>query len=333
MALASVDYGLGLSNLKFIEPMLLAPATALPEGPNWAYEVKLDGYRALAIKTNGKVQLRSRNDKNFNTRYPVILRALAGLPDDTIVDGEVVALDDAGRPSFNLLQNFGSSMTSVVYYVFDVMVLNGRDVMSEQLSARRKLLQQQVLPMLHEPVRESLILEASLADLIPAVRAQGLEGLVAKRQDSRYEPGQRSGTWQKMRINQGQEFVIAGYTVGTRTFDVLIFGYFENDRLVYVGRTRSGFTPAVREELFRSMKAFEIDVCPFVNLPYGKDHASIWIVPISTAGLNFGRPRGNGVTNGWTHTRDRYRLPPGSDLVAPILRQWAPDQREHWAKR
>ena len=88
------------------------------------------------------------------------------------------------------------------------------------------------------------MLEASLADLIQSVKAQGLEGLVAKRQDSRYEPGLRSGVWQKMRINAGQEFVIGGYTVGGRTFDALVSGYFEEDRLIYAARTRNGFTPA-----------------------------------------------------------------------------------------
>ncbi|HTS31469.1 MAG TPA: hypothetical protein VMH81_36610 [Bryobacteraceae bacterium] len=147
--------------------------------------------RALAIKPNGKVRLRSRNDKDFNGRYPAVVKALTALPGDTIIDGEVVALDSTGRPSFNLLQDFEPSMASIVYYVFDVLVLNGRDVTSEPLSDRRRLWQQHVLPVLREPVRESLVLEASLAELIPAVRAQGLEGLVAKRLGGRYEPGQR----------------------------------------------------------------------------------------------------------------------------------------------
>jgi bifunctional non-homologous end joining protein LigD len=111
------------------------------------------------------------------------------------------------------------------------------------------------------------MLDASLPDLIQAVKAQGLEGLVAKRRDSRYEPGQRSGVWQKMRVNQTQEFVIGGYTIGDRTFDALIFGYYDGPRLIYAARTRNGFTPSSREALFRKFKGLETTDCPFVNLP------------------------------------------------------------------
>jgi len=109
--------------------------------------------------------------------------------------------------------------------------------------------------------------DASLSELIAAVRAQGIEGLVAKRLGSRYEAGQRTGAWQKRRLNRGQEFVIGGYTVGARTFDGLIFGYFDGGNHVYVGRTRSGFTPALGEKLIRTMHLLEINECPFVNLP------------------------------------------------------------------
>jgi bifunctional non-homologous end joining protein LigD len=217
---------------RFIEPMLLQRTQSLPEGPNWAYEVKLDGYRALAIKSNGKVLLRSRNNSDFNAKYPSAVRALAALPDETLIDGEVVALDSAGRPSFNALQNVGSSKVALVYYVFDVLILAGRDVMAEPLSKRRDLLQRRVLPKLSEPIRVSSQLTASLSELTKAVRAHGFEGIVARRQDSRYEPGQRSGAWLKMRVNQGQEFVIGGYTPGTGSFDALIFGYYQGDKLL-----------------------------------------------------------------------------------------------------
>jgi len=192
--------------------MLLLPTEMLPEGPEWGYEIKLDGYRALAFKTGGKLSLRSRNDNDFALRYPSIAKALASLPDDTAVDGEVVAIDEAGKPSFNALQNYGSSKANLIYYVFDVMVLAGKDVMAEPLAKRRDLLEKKVLPKLAEPIRYSPALEASLADLVQSVKAQGFEGLVAKRQDSKYQPGLRTGAWQKMRVNQGQELVIAGYT-------------------------------------------------------------------------------------------------------------------------
>ena len=139
--------------------------------------------------------------------------------------------------------------------------------MSEPLSVRRELLRQRVLPELGEPIRHSPELNAALPHLIDSVRAQGLEGLVAKRLDSPYEPGQRSGAWQKMRLNQGQEFVIAGYTPSAKNFDALVFGYYRGTDLIYVARTRNGFTPASREQLYRRFRGLELADCPFVNLP------------------------------------------------------------------
>ena len=248
--------------------MLLLSTDRLPdERSKWEYQLKLDGYRAIAFKSGNRVHLRSRNDNDFSARYPAVMRGLAKLPDETVIDGEVVALDAEGRPSFNALQNFNGSQTPVVYYVFDVMVLAGRDVSTETLTARRDLLEQRVLPTLAEPVRYAGVLEASLRDVIHAVKTQGFEGLVAKRRNSRYEPGARSGAWMKMRINRGQEFVIGGYTIGTRTFDALIIGYYENGRLMYASRTRNGFTPALRQQLFKKFRSVEIADCPFVNLP------------------------------------------------------------------
>jgi bifunctional non-homologous end joining protein LigD len=229
--------------------------------------VKLDGYRALAIKANGRVQLRSRNNKDFNTKYPGITGSLAALPDETVIDGEIVAVDETGRPSFNALQNYGSARIRIVYYVFDVLILSGRNIMSEHLAARRDLLRHQILPKVREPVRECPTLDGSLPDLIEAVRAHGLEGLVAKRLDSVYESGQRSGAWRKMRIDREQEFVIGGYTPGARNFDALIFGCYQDGRLLYVARTRNGFTPASREQLYRRFQELESSQCPFVNLP------------------------------------------------------------------
>jgi DNA ligase D-like protein (predicted ligase) len=255
---------------RFIEPMLLLRTDALPDDQQWLYELKLDGYRAIAFKTGGEVHLRSRNNNDFAGRYPGVVRALATLPPETVVDGEVVAFDDEGRPSFNALQNYGSAPAPVAYYLFDVMILNGRDVMREPLDVRRRLLAAKVLPKLAEPVRYAAPLEAGLDVLVESVKAHGFEGLVAKRRNSRYEAGQRSGSWMKMRVNRGQEFVIGGYTRGTRTFDAVVFGCYEGDRLIYVARTRNGFTPVMRAQLFRKFKGLEIDRCPFANLPEAK---------------------------------------------------------------
>jgi len=125
------------------------------------------------------------------------------MPDETVIDGEICALDESGRSSFNALQNYGTGSATLVYYVFDVMILAGKDVMSELTNARRDLLRAKVLSILGEPIRESPVFDAGLPELIQSVKAQGLEGLVGKRRDSPYEPGERSGTWQKMCMNQG----------------------------------------------------------------------------------------------------------------------------------
>ena len=247
--------------------MLLLRTDLLPVGEQWLYELKLDGYRAIAFKRNGDVRLRSRNDKDFNERYPAVVHALARLPDNTVVDGEIVAFDEEGRPSFNALQNYGSSVAPVVYYVFDVVVLAGRDLRREPLEKRRELLEKKVLTKLGEPVRYSAPLDADLPVLIESVKVHGFEGLVAKRRNSAYEPGLRSGAWMKMRVNRGQEFVIGGYTRGSKAFDALIFGCYEGDKLIYVARTRNGFTPATRAQLSRKFKGLEIAHCPFANLP------------------------------------------------------------------
>ena len=128
--------------------------------------------------------------------------------------------------------------------------------------------------MLSEPVRSSPELPGSVPDLIQSVKAQGLEGLVAKRRDSRYEAGQRSGAWIKMRVNRGQEFVIGGYTVGGATFDALIFGYFDERGLIYAARTRNGLTPKSRADLMRKLSSLETAECPFANLP--EAHSGRW---------------------------------------------------------
>ena len=169
-----------------------------------------------------------------------------------------------------MLFRSGASKADLIFYVFDVMVLAGKDVMGEPLRQRRELLEKKVLTKLDEPIRYSPALEASLADLVHSVKAQGFEGLVAKRRGSKYQPGERTGAWQKMRVNQGQELVIAGYTPSSKNFDALVIGYYEDGKLMYAARTRNGFTPASRAELFKKLKPLEIKECPFANLPEKK---------------------------------------------------------------
>lgn len=141
----------------------------------------------------------------------------------------------------------------IVYYVFDLLILGGKDVMGKSLLERRTILETKVRPHLAEPLRYSPTLVANLPMLIAHVKEYGFQGLVAKDPKSRYEPGKRSGSWKKLRINKGQEFVIGGFTVGGRSFDALIFGYYDETGLRFAAKPRNGFTPASCSDLMKRM--------------------------------------------------------------------------------
>ena len=240
----------------FVPPMLLLRSESLPDDlTRWSYQLKLDGYRAIAFKTGGSVHLRSRNDNDFTHRYPAVVRGLSKMPNETVLDGEVVALDDDGRPSFNALQNFTpGTLHRLLRLRRDGAGRPRRHGRARSRSGKR-CWSGRSCRSLAEPVRYTGELNAGVRDLIHSVKTQGLEGLVAKRRTSKYEPGVRSGAWMKMRVNRGQEFVIAGYTVGTKTFDALIIGYYEGDRLIYAARTRNGFTPAHAQSVVQEVCA------------------------------------------------------------------------------
>jgi ATP-dependent DNA ligase len=210
------------------------------------YELKLDGYRALGLKTEGRTRLYLRNGKDFSARFPSITRAIDALPDETLIDGEVVAVDEKGRPSFSSLQNFDRAP---MFYVFDLPTPAGEDLKQRPLDERRKVLRK-LTRQLKDPIRFSETFRASAADMIAVVREQGLEGVVAKRRDSHYEPGRRSGGWVKMRVNLRQDFIVGGYMPRGRNFDSILVGYFDGRELKCAGSVRAGFTPASRQALF-----------------------------------------------------------------------------------
>jgi len=249
----------------FVEPMECLSVSKLPEGLEWLWEIKLDGYRALAVKSGTGVTLFSRRRKSLNRQFPYIVEALADLPSGT-VDGEVVAIDDSGRPHFNLLQNFRAEASRIQYYIFDVLCWKDRDLTRVPMVERRKLLKS-VVVIRDKRIRIADYFEAAPKDLLSAVREQGLEGIIGKRKDSLYQPGKRSGAWIKYRVNRGQEFVIGGYFPGPHGFDSLIVGYYDGDDLMYVARTRNGFVPASRRQVFSKLKHLVTPACPFVNLP------------------------------------------------------------------
>jgi len=252
---------------RFIEPMRCLPVQRLRKGPASSYELKFDGYRAIGVKSAGRAHLFSRNHKDFGKRFPTVAHAIEGLPDETVIDGEIIAFDSDGRPSFNVLQNQLSDAPPLRFYIFDVMVLAGRNLMRLSLDERRALLFRRIGPHLREPMLLSEPIEAPADAAIEAVRDARLEGIVAKRRDSVYEAGRRSGAWVKFRINQGQELVIGGYTPAPNGFDALLVGYYEGARLLYAASVRAGFTPALRKVVFARFASLGIDKCPFANLP------------------------------------------------------------------
>jgi bifunctional non-homologous end joining protein LigD len=255
----------------FVQPMECVPVAKLAEGLEWVYEIKLDGYRAIAVKGQA-VNLFSRRRKSFNRQYSHIVEALSGLPEGTVLDGEVVAQDDAGKPNFNLLQHSRSRSSRIRYFVFDLLVYKNRDLTKLPLAERRELLKA-ILPD-SPKIQISEQFEVSATEMIAAVRQQHLEGVVAKRKDSLYEAGKRTGAWVKYRVNRGQEFVVGGYLPGPHGFDSLIVGYYKGKDLVYVARVRNGFVPALRRQVFTKIRGFASSKMPFTNLP--DEHESRW---------------------------------------------------------
>ncbi len=169
----------------------------LPNTANWAWEIKIDGYRAIAVKSD-RVNLYSRTKKSFNSKFPYIADALADLPSGTVVDGELVAIDENGRPNFNLLQNFRTGASRIQFYVFDLLCLNHRDTTKLPLIERRELLK--TLAFKDKRIKIVDYVEAQPTELLSAVRTQHLEGIVGKRKDSLYQPGKRTGAWIKFRV-------------------------------------------------------------------------------------------------------------------------------------
>jgi len=257
----------------FVEPMQCKAVRELPEGGDWTFEVKFDGYRCIALKTGGKATLYSRTEKKLNDRFPTLATALAELPGDFAVDGEIVALDARGRPSFQLLQNSGSARPAIFFYVFDLLHRDGQDLRRAPIEQRREKLGE-LLATPTDPLRLSPLLPAPAGEILEAVEKLGLEGVVGKRRNSIYEPGERTGAWIKRRTNRVQEFVIGGYVPGPRGFDMLIVGLYEKKRLLYVAKLKDGFVPRTRNDIFRALKKLGTEDCPFANLPEGK--ASRW---------------------------------------------------------
>jgi bifunctional non-homologous end joining protein LigD len=245
--------------------MMATRAAALPRGDEWSYEVKWDGYRAQAVKNGATVMLASRNLKNITRQYPDVARAAANVrATAAVIDGEIVALDPHGRPSFQALHHSTFDGLTVVFYAFDLLHLDGRDLVKRPLEERREALRRVVDGsgvLLSEP------LPGTPDRIAEAVRAMGLEGVVAKKRRSAYTPGRRSDAWVKVRFATHQELVVGGCKPTATAFDSLLVGYYEGRTLICAGKVRNGFTPAARAEIFARLQPLVTPRCPFANLP------------------------------------------------------------------
>lgn len=255
---------------EFVPPMKPTLVTKLPEGADWIYEVKWDGYRALASKHGRDVSLLSLRKSSLNSDFPAVLQAVRSLnAEAALLDGEIVAVNEKGQPSFQALRNRKSLGREwhVVYYAFDLLQLEGEDLKRLPLDERREKLKS-ILD--RSGVRFSAGLPGSPDQIIEVVKSAGLEGVIAKRRDSIYRASSRTKAWLKLKLDKSQEFVIGGYNPDGNTFQSLLVGYYTDGQLHFAGKVRQGFRPALRRALVRELKPLVTDQCPFVNLPTSK---------------------------------------------------------------
>lgn len=249
--------------------MMATAARELPTGPDWSYEVKWDGYRAQIVKDGARIALASRNLKDMTGTFAGVAAAAARMhAKSAIVDGEVVALDREGRPSFQALHHWATEGVAIVFYAFDLLHLDGRSLVKTPLVERRAALARVVRGT---DLLLSEALPGAPSEITAAVKQLGLEGIVAKRRRSLYEPGRRSDAWIKVRFAQHQELVVGGYKPSPNGFDSLVVGYYDGSkRLLSAGKVRSGFTPRSRALLFDRLRPLAVARCPFANLPTSK---------------------------------------------------------------
>lgn len=260
---------------KLLKPMLATLTDRVPKGKDWIYEIKWDGYRAISFCNKTKVNILSRNNKSFNDKFYPILNALQKLKIHAVFDGEIVCLNAEGISNFETLQNWRSEADGeLVYYIFDVLWLNGSSLLNVPLSERKSLINL-LLPE-KGPIKESQSFSGSAEQFLESAKKLGLEGLIAKQKKSFYIPGKRVGDWLKIKLQKRHEVVIGGYTKNEDSphlFSALLVGVFEEHLLQYTGKIGTGFNQAQQKELIARFKSLRIKKCPFSALPDFNKHS------------------------------------------------------------
>lgn len=312
-----------------LAPMLACTADKPFQQLGWLYEPKLDGIRCLAFIRNGKARLVSRRGLDITRQYPAVARGIASaVAMDAIVDGEIVALDEEGKPSFQLLQQRMNLLSDTevrraevtvpaLYFAFDLIHLGEHSLMNIPLEQRKGLLEELLLPCTHVQVTTHFVGDGNA--VYEACMAHGFEGIVAKRLDSHYEPGKRAAGWVKIKPHKTCEFVVAGYTAGqgdrNTTFGALLLGHYDNQgNLLYVGSVGSGFSDELLEATARVVEPLRSAKCPFKLRPTDKPKC-VWIKPTLVAEVKFME---------WTNDRR---------LRAPVFLRFRPDLAHHQIKQ
>ena len=290
------DDGAEPSGRRAYEPMAATLVEEPPQAQGWVFEVKWDGYRALAILATSEVDLRSRRGNSLNARFPSVVKELpkAVRTPDCVLDGEICALDEHGKPSFSAMQQGGATL---VYYVFDLLELDGRPLVGRPLRERRERLEA-ILDPRSAVVRLSEAFEDG-AGLLAAAREQGLEGVIAKRSESPYTVGKRTRDWLKVKPGNRQEFVIVGYTKGkgrrSGTLGSLVLAVRRGPELVYVGNCGTGFDDREIDRLLRKLRPLERKTSPLAvvpKMPKVRKGDVVWVTPKLVCEVAF---------NEWTH--------------------------------
>jgi bifunctional non-homologous end joining protein LigD len=280
-------------------PMLATLVDEPGDEAGWLYEIKWDGFRSISYMQKGVVDIRSRNNKKFNEKFYPIYHALAKWNVDAVVDGEIILMNEKGYPDFNGLQTWRSEADGeLVYYLFDILWFDGFDLMEVPLAERKRILKE-IVPSTGS-IRLSENFDVTGKELIALAAKMGLEGIVAKKSSSIYQPGQRSRDWLKIKAIKQQEVIIGGYTRNENTsklFSALLLGVYEGGELVFTGPVGTGFTAEMQKDLLKKLKPLETKKCPFSEVPdYNKPSRFrpnppkadvIWVKPELVAEVNY----------------------------------------------
>lgn len=305
-----------------IKPMLATLHDKPFNDPNWIYEIKWDGYRAIAEINNGAVRLYSRNGLSFANDYPAVYDELKKIKKDVILDGEIVALDPEGKSKFGLIQQYARDQSShLCYYVFDCLYIGGKSIEHKPLLERKELLKK-IQPE-SDIIRYCDHIGEKGKEFFKAVQQKGLEGMIAKRADSTYIEGKRTQDWLKVKNLVMGEAVIAGYTEGRgsrKNFGALVLGVYKNDKLVYIGHTGTGFNDNALDEVYKEMQPLKTSHSPFdtdvhVNAPV------TWLKPKLVCNVKFSEITRDGLRRHPVFMGLRIDLP-AKDVHEEVASRW-----------